>query len=379
VDPAIPRPLAAEAQLPLTLGDPQLDTPAVLVDLDVVESNLRAMADTAARAGLRLRPHVKTHKSLAMAARQLQRGAKGLCVATATEAEVFAQSDADDILLAYPLVGVRKLARVSPLLRTGRLTLVTDSAEVTQGYKELGEHLEIQVPVLLEIDTGMNRSGCRPREAVKLAADIATDPHLRLRGIMTHAGHAHDCPELAGIERVARAEAAIMGAAREDLEAAGLPVEIVSAGSTITAPYLHSSDGITEIRPGTYIYADLRTRARWACDPESIAATCLATVVSHNDRRLTIDAGNKTLTLTTDGQFGLGHLLGRPDVHVERLSEEHGVLVQQAPDPALRVGGRVRILPIHVCAWMDLQAEVYGVRGDQVVERIAVDAMRHSL
>ena len=375
----LPRPLPPEAELPLHIYDERLDTPAILLDLDVVEANIARMAAFANRAGLSLRPHVKTHKSLAMARRQLEAGAAGLCVATASEATVMARSGASDILLAYPLVGRRKLERVTGLIGNSVLTLVTDSAEVTDGYRGLARHAGRTVPVLVEVDTGMNRAGADPRSVVKIASDVARGDGLEFCGILTHAGHAHDTTDPLAIERVARSEARIMGAVREELEAAGLEVRVVSAGSTLTAPYLRASDGITEIRPGTYIYNDLRTLGCYACTHDAIAATALATVVSLNGDRVTVDAGSKTLTASADATYGLGHLRGDPDASVARLSEEHGVLAMPGTESRLAIGDRVQVLPIHVCAWMDLHPEVYGVRGDQIVERIPADAMRHSL
>lgn len=374
-----PRPLPPEVPLPLDIQDERLDTPAVLVDLDVVEANVARMAAFAQRAGLLLRPHVKTHKSLAMARRQLAAGATGLCVATASEAVVMARTGASDIVLAYPLVGRRKLERVAALITSSVLTLVTDSAEVTEGYRDLARRLGRTVPVLVEVDSGMNRVGADPRSVVKVASDVARGDGLEFRGILTHAGHAHDTTDPLGIERVARREARIMGAVREELEAAGFEVPVVSAGSTLTAPYLRASDGITEIRPGTYFYNDLRTLACCACTYDAIAATALVTVVSLNGDRVTIDAGNKTLTPTADTTYRFGHLHGDPDASVTRLSEEHGVLTMDGADSRVAIGDRVQVLPIHVCAWMDLQPEVYGVRGGQIVERVSVDAMRHSL
>lgn len=182
----------------------------------------------------------------------------------------------------------------------------------------------------------------------------------------------------ADIAAIARHEAEIMGLVREDLKRAGLDVEVVSAGSCITAPYFRSDDAITEVRPGTYIYNDLRTLGLFACTFDRLAATALTTVVSVDGDRVTIDAGNKTLTVSQDAAFGYGLLAEYPAARFTRLSEEHGVL-KIAEGPKVKVGQRVRVLPVHVCVWMDLQAEVYGIRGSQVVERVRVDAMRHSL
>lgn len=169
-----------------------------------------------------------------------------------------------------------------------------------------------------------------------------------------------------------------MGAVRAELERAGHEVAVVSAGSSLTARYLSAADGITEIRPGTYVYNDLRTLACWSCTYEEIAATMLATVISVDGTRVVVDAGSKTLTTSTDPVYGQGHLLSRPDGAFTRLSEEHGVLSVDGA-PRLSVGDRVRILPIHACVWSDLQPEVYGIRDGHVVERIRVDAFRRSL
>jgi D-serine deaminase-like pyridoxal phosphate-dependent protein len=373
----LPLPLDPETTLPVPLGDPRLDTPAMLVDLDIAESNIANMAAFARRAGLRLRPHAKTHKSLAMARRQLAAGATGLCVATVSEAEVFAATQAD-LTLAYPIVGSRKLQRLADVCRAAAITLVADSAAVIDGYGEVARRAGRTLDVLVEVDAGMRRVGALPHAVPELARQVSKTAGLEFAGILTHAGHAHDAAGQLGIEQVARQEAAVMGDVRSDLEQAGHEVRVVSAGSSLTARYLTAADGITEIRPGTYVYNDLRTLACWSCTYEQIAATMLVTVISADGPRVVVDAGSKTLTSAADPVYGQGHLLDRPDSGFTRLSEEHGVLsVDGAPHP--KVGDRVRVLPIHACVWSDLQPEVYGVRAGQVVERIRVDAFRHSL
>jgi D-serine deaminase-like pyridoxal phosphate-dependent protein len=374
----LPLPLDPLTALPVPVDDQRLDTPAMRIDLDIAEANIAKMAAFARRSGLRLRPHLKTHKSTAMARRQLAAGATGLCAATVTEAAVFAAAGLTDLTLAYPVVGERKLGRLAAVCDAADMTLVADSAEVAEGYADVARRIGRTLRVLIEVDTGMHRVGVAPEAVPKLARHIGAFARLEFHGILTHAGHAHDAEGQLGIERVARHEAAVMGAVREDLEQAGHEVAVVSAGSSLTARYLTAADGITEIRPGTYVYNDLRTLGCWSCTPDEIAATMLATVVSTDGPRVTVDAGNKTLTATRDPAYGAGHLLGRPASSFTGLSEEHGLL--DVPGrPELSVGDRVQILPIHVCVWTDLQPEVYGVRRGQVVERIRVDAFRHSL
>lgn len=374
----LPLPLDPAAELPLSLEDRRLDTPAMLVDLDIAEANIASMAAFARRSGLRLRPHLKTHKSLAMARRQLAAGAVGLCAATVGEAAAFAAGGVTDLTLAYPVVGARKLERLAAVCRAADLTLVADSAAVADGYQEVARQAGRTLRVLIEVDTGMGRVGATPDAAPGLARHLSGCHGLEFHGILTHAGHAHDAEGQLGVERVAREEAAIMGAVRAELERAGHEVAVVSAGSSLTARYLSAADGITEIRPGTYVYNDLRTLACWSCTYEEIAATMLATVISVDGTRVVVDAGSKTLTTSTDPVYGQGHLLSRPDGAFTRLSEEHGVLSVDGA-PRLSVGDRVRILPIHACVWSDLQPEVYGIRDGHVVERIRVDAFRRSL
>ena len=375
----LPLALDPAAALPVPLGDPRLDTPAMLVDLDVAEANIASMAAYAQRAGLLLRPHVKTHKSIAMARRQRNAGAIGFCVATVSEAEVFAGAGIADLTLAYPVVGARKLARLAQVCQAGPVTLVADSAAVVDGYAEVARRAGRTLKVLAEVDTGMRRAGALPLAVPDLAGHVAKSAGLEFAGILTHAGHAHDAAGQLGIEQVARQEAAVMGDVRADLERAGHEVRVVSAGSSLTSRYLTAADGITEIRPGTYIYNDLRTLGCWSCTAEQIAVSMLATVVSTGDggARVTVDAGSKTLTTTADPVYAHGHLAGRPDATVTRLSEEHGVLTVTGAPPA--VGDLVRILPVHACVWSDLQPEVYGTRRGEIVERIRVDAFRHSL
>jgi D-serine deaminase-like pyridoxal phosphate-dependent protein len=374
----LPLPLDRSVSLPVDLDAAALDTPAILVDLDIVETNIRHMATLAEQNGFRLRPHVKTHKSVAMARRQIDAGATGICTATVTEAEVMIAGGIKDVMIAYPLVGRRKFERLAPLFDQASVTLAADSSEVIRSYAEFAAHIGRDVPVLLEVDAGMHRVGIAPENVVTLAKELSRTPRLLLRGVMTHAGHTHDVTAAADIAAIARHEAEIMGLVREDLERAGLDVEVVSAGSCITAPYFRSDDAITEVRPGTYIYNDLRTLGLFACTFDSLAATALTTVVSVDGGRVTIDAGSKTLTVSKDAVFGYGLLAEHHAARFTRLSEEHGVL-KIAEGPKVTVGQRVRVLPVHVCVWMDLQAEVYGIRGRQVVERVRVDAMRHSL
>ena len=355
-----------------------LDTPCLLIDLDVLASNITRMAALATRSRVRLRPHAKTHKSLRIARMQLDAGATGICVATVGEAEVMRAGGIEDILLAYNILGEAKLTRLLPLVADGGITLTADSVDVAEGYSRLATSAGRTLPVLLEIDSGMRRTGIPADEAGDVGSKIAALPGLELTGILTHAGHAHDVTAQPEIEAVARDEARAMQQAVEDLSRRGVDVQVVSAGSTITAPYLTADDGITEIRPGTYVFNDLRTLEMYACTPDQIAAAILATVVSTSQDHLVLDAGNKTLTMTSTPQHGLGKIRGHPRSSFLRLSEEHGVASVGDTDAQLHVGDRVEVLPIHICVCVDLQQEAYGISQGSITEVIRIDAARRS-
>jgi D-serine deaminase-like pyridoxal phosphate-dependent protein len=364
--------------LPAAISDPRLDTPCLLIDLEILAANITRMAALANRARVRLRPHAKTHKSAQVARMQLEAGATGICVATVGEAQVMRAAGIDDILVAYNIVGEAKLGRLLPLCADGGITLTADSVEVAEGYSRMAAAAGRTLPVLLEIDSGMHRTGVEPQVAGQLGGKIAALPAIELLGILTHAGHAHDVITQPDIEAVGRQEAAAMQQAREELDRQGISVQVVSAGSTITAPYLSADDGITEIRPGTYVFNDLRTLEMYACTPDQIAATILATVVSVGPGRVILNAGNKTLTMTSTEQHGFGKIRNRPRTSFVRLSEEHSVANIGEGEGELRVGDRVQVLPIHICVCVDLQRQAYGVSHGKITELIRIDAARRS-
>jgi D-serine deaminase-like pyridoxal phosphate-dependent protein len=371
-------PAGCALTLPASLTDPLLDTPCLLIDLDILAANVARMAALARRSRIALRPHAKTHKSARIARMQLDAGATGICVATVGEAEVMRAAGIEDILVAYNIVGEAKLARLLPLCADGGISLTADSLEVAEGYSRMAATAGRTLPVLLEIDSGMHRTGVDPQLAGQLGGKIAALSGLEVIGILTHAGQAHDVTAQPEIEAVARHEAAAMSQARDELDRQGIEAQVVSAGSTITAPYLSSADGITEIRPGTYVFNDLRTLEMYACTPDQIAATILATVVSVGPDRVVLDSGNKTLTMTSTQQHGFGKIKNHPLSNFVRLSEEHGVARLGADDFEPRIGDRVQVLPIHICVCVDLQQQGYGVRQGQIEELISIDASRRS-
>lgn len=352
---------------------PDLDTPAVVIDLDVVETNIRQMQQVADAAGVKLRPHTKTHKSRFFAEQQLAHGAAGLAVAKLGEAEVLV-SVCDDLLVAYPILGEHKLRRLGALLERARVRVTTDSLEVARGYNALGESLGRPIEVYLEVDCGLGRLGVSPQDSFDLAKQIVALPAVRLVGVMTHGGFSYNDSTPAALRASAIREGQPLIDLAAKLRAIDIPIEEVSVGSTPTAPYVAAVPGVTELRPGTYIFNDLKLVATGDVAPQQCAANVLVTVVSRPaPDRAVVDGGSKTFTSDTGVQPGYGRVVGMPGVWLERLSEEHGWLRIDDPALPLAVGDRLLITPNHVCPVINLHDEVYGVRHGEVERAITVD------
>jgi D-serine deaminase-like pyridoxal phosphate-dependent protein len=339
------------------------DTPEVVIDLAVVRRNIEHAAALAREHGVALRPHTKTHKLPQLARMQVDAGAGGIMVAKLGEAEVMADAGLDDVLVGYPLVGETKLRRLAALLDRGvRASVVVDSVEVADGIARLGR----DVPALLELDTGLGRLGYRAgREAVDAGRHIQALDGLALRGVLTHEGQVYrEAADVDNYERLARE------AAKRCVEVAHeLGLETVSMGATGTFRFTAACAGVTEVRPGTYIFNDLSQLSTGACTRDDVAAVVVATVVARPERtRAVIDAGSKTLTSDRLGVPDAPATFGRlwdDGGTVVRLSEEHGVL-ELAADSPLRVGDRVAVIPNHVCPVVNLADAVTVVDGDAV-------------
>ena len=351
------------------LGSPieALSTPAVLVDLDVLERNIAGMARRAHDAGVMLRPHAKTHKCPEIGRLQRAAGAWGLSVAKVGEAEVFADAGFDDLFVAYPIVGEDKGRRLLALGDRGRLAVGVDSVE---GAKTLAGPFHAagrSLDVLLKVDVGYGRVGVLPERAVEVARLIADLPGLRLRGVFTHAGHAYLAETKAAVDLMASREGEGLAETAAGLRAAGLPVEEVSVGSTPTAAHAMRIAGVTECRPGNYVFHDASQVALGTCGVEDCALTIVTTVVSvPAPDRAVVDAGSKTLSSDPlrPRPGGHGRVLGRAS-RIEKLSEEHGV-VAVAEGESFLVGERVRILPNHACVVANLHDRLIGVSGGRV-------------
>ena len=344
-----------------------LETPALVVDLDRLDANLSRAAEYAATHGLALRPHVKTHKSPYVAAAQLRLGAKGLTCATPREAEVMSDV-CDDVLLAYPPVGRARARRLASLPSSLRVTAALDSEQAATELARAARDSRREVGVYVELDLGMKRVGTPTVDAaVALARHVSESDGLTYEGLAFYPGHIRESVQDQDAALQALDQA--LSRALERFHDAGLPPRVVSGGSTPTLWRTHEVPGVNEIRPGTYVFNDRQTVATGACSWDDCALTILATVVSTAvPGQAVIDAGSKALGREpmADAIDGFGQLLGRPEVVVARLSEEHGVLDLGDSGWRPTVGDVVRVVPNHVCITVHLQDEMYGLRGGRL-------------
>src|SRR5438034_1070574 len=311
------------------------------------------MAKLAADHNVKLRPHAKTHKSAYMARRQMAHGAVGLTCATFTEAEVFADAGVDDLLIAHPPVGRPKLERLAALAeRVKRLAVSLDDVGIAKSLPE-------SVEVLWEVDPGQHRIGTAPGEptvkAVKELVRAIGSEHFR--GLITHGGHVYAATNQNERQLAADQETDSISRSANMVRRAGIEVRELSVGSTPTAGLaLHG--GITEIRPGTYIYGDANQIMLGSQRLEDCALAVVATVVSTpTPDRAVVDAGSKALAadLRVAGLNGYGMVLGRDTLTVARLSEEHGVVMAHQGS-GLAIGNRVAIVPAHACTSVNLHS-----------------------
>jgi D-serine deaminase-like pyridoxal phosphate-dependent protein len=356
-----------------------LETPAPIVDLDRLERNIARMAAYASSHGIALRSHIKTHKSTVVAARQVAAGAVGLTCATPAEAVVMA-GVCHDLLLAYPPVGA-KAERLLSVPESVRLTVSLDSARAIDDLALVARRSGREIGVYVEVDVGMHRVGVPTvDEAIALARHVVAHPPLRFAGVAFYPGHIRSAVGTQDAElETLRFGVTQMRAA---FEAAGLPPAVVSGGSTPTMWRTHEITGVTEMRPGTYVYNDRTTAEIGACAWDDCAFSVLATVVSTAvPGQAVIDAGAKALgrePMRGAAGEGFGALLDRPDVVVSRMSEEHGILDLSRTDWRPAVGDLVRVVPNHVCIVVHLNDLMYGVRGDRVETSWSVDARGRS-
>ena len=359
-----------------------VETPALLLHHDVMERNLAQMAARAKRLGVALRPHIKTHKCLELGRSQVAHGAKGVTVSTLFEAEAFARGGFTDLTWAFPLDRTH-LPHVQRISRQGvTLRVVLDDLETARALSSSGLH------VWLKVDCGYRRAGVDPssRYALDVARELGAEHGVSFDGILSHSGHAYRARNKEEAAQIAEQERQVMVWFADLLRKDGLPVRAVSVGSTPAMVAVKDLTGVTEARPGNYIFYDRTMVLIGACEPRDVAVTVLATVVSHQPgaSHFVVDAG--ALSLSKDlgpSHLGLepvyGEVKGHPELRIASVSQEHGLIRAAAPaaiEGKFKVGQQIEIVPNHSCLTEAHFDEYVVVQGDRIMDRWHIERGR---
>lgn len=345
----------------------ELDTPALLIDLDKMESNIQTMADYFKTVNAVLRPHVKTHKTPLLAHKQIAAGAIGVTCAKLGEAEAIIHAGIRDVLIANQVVGSQKIARLVNLAKRSEIMVAVDNPHNVTDISAAAVAKDATVRILIEVNTGMNRCGVEPGQpTLELARHVLRAPNLKFEGLMGYEGHIVAKPHYAERNTAARQAVQLLVDAKHYLEENGVAVPIMSGGGTGTFSITGSIPEMTEVQAGSYIFMDATYRnvegvgEHFAC-----ALTVLATVVSRPaPERIIVDTGLKVLAK----EFGIPQPVGSEGLEMAGLSEEHGKLNADA-SVSLTPGDKLEILPTHCCTTVNLHDRYYGIR-DGIVESV---------
>lgn len=353
----------------------ELDTPSLIIDWDIMQRNIKAMQKVADDAAVKLRPHTKTHKTPLISHLQMQAGAQGITVAKLGEAEVMHAGGVNDILIAFPLQGVPKMERLLHLAERANVRVSLDSRKVAQDISDAAHTRGMRIGVYVEVDVGLGRVGAAHHEGARdLVREIVELPGIDFLGIMTHAGHSYKAKSVEDMAALGKEEGEWMVETADLIRADGIEVREVSVGSTPTARFCSQIRGVTEMRPGTYVFYDTTQVLKYACAWDDCAQTILATVVVKHPDRLIFDCGSKTLSSDAAPNGLYGTVKHFPHLEIWRLNEEHATVRITGKGPLPNIGDKVEIIPNHACAVMNLHDSFVAVSNDEVIGEFEIQA-----
>ena len=365
-----------------------IETPCVLLDETRLKNNIQLIAEIATAQNVCVRPHIKTHKCFDILRLQIDAGAVGITASKTDEALMFINNGVESVTIAYPLVVDSKLDRLIQACRSRDvdLRLIADSFAGVEAISRVAKRYDTKVNIFLKIDVGLHRCGLTEDDPLlmELANAINHDPSLNFLGLLSHAGHAYGVPTADDVRQIAREECQIMDRVRRQLEHNGIEVKEISVGSTPTVLASDSYDGITEIRPGNYAFMDRTPLRLELIEPNQIALSVLATVVSANSDYFIVDTGSKVLSsdLGAHGIAGMnGYGLAYPvdkfedkayETVVLKLSEEHGFVERRNFE--IPIGSKIRVIPNHSCVAANLADTYTVIRDDEVIDQWEIHA-----
>lgn len=329
-----------------------LDTPALLVDLDVMDANLIRMQEYCNQHKLGLRPHIKTHKIPALAQKQMDLGAVGIACQKIGEAEVMVDAGLLDIMIPYNLVGKHKLERLATLARQAKITVSVDSTDVALPMAKYLHQQGLVIQTVIELTSELNRCGVTTVDsALRLAQTIDRTPGLEFQGVMVYPS--------------SRQSMQFVMEAVDVLRSQGFPVDTVSGGGSPTAPQSHEFAGLTEIRTGTYIFNDASYLRKGVCTLEQCALKVMVTVISMpTPERVIIDGGTKTFS--SDMGYPMGYILEYPEAQLYQMSEEHGFVDVTRCASKPKIGEQLSVIPNHACGTINMHDALFGARGERI-------------
>ncbi|OGL47066.1 MAG: hypothetical protein A2161_20190 [Candidatus Schekmanbacteria bacterium RBG_13_48_7] len=372
----------------------ELETPAVLIEEPILRNNIEKMQKFATELGFDLYPHFKTHKSVKIAEMQILNGAKGFTVSSLSEAEPLLNNGINDIIIAYPVVDQKIQKLFEAFLRSGKkIMCITDDPSVAMSISKKFAGENETIDVFIKVDVGLHRCGVLPfsDSATYLAKTIVEAPGIKLKGLLSHAGHAYSAVSVQQIKGIADQELKSLTNFAKELEPITGKIEWLSVGATPTAMFYQSSEYPMMFRPGNYVFNDMIQVSLGIASLEDCAMSILCTVISKPaENRLIIDAGKKTFSedegpKTTEKMHGYGGVLKslyrkqlEKDLLLERLSEEHGIVTVKTRTN-LKIGDKVRIIPNHACIVTNLHDHFYLTQGEQMLSKIKIDARGKSV
>jgi 3-hydroxy-D-aspartate aldolase len=348
----------------------ELDTPALVVDLDIMERNIKRMHDFTEKCGVELRPHVKTHKSPDIAKLQVEAGSKGVCLQKVSEVEVFADNGLKDIFLTNEVVVPQKLERLARIASRIHVGLAVDDAKVVKTIGRIFHDNGEEIDIYVDVDSGMHRTGVKPVDAGPLAKQISRQEGLVFKGIMAYEGHVHGTKK----ERLdlSNKAMAIVGQAEKAIQKAGLKSEVISVGSSVSTWTNAKNPLTTEVQPGMYVFNDAGLVHNGVATWDDCALKVYATVMSKPDEgRAVVDSGSKCYNFDK-AQFPETR---HPGVKMYNFSEEHGWLKLSGDGKKVKIGDRLTFIPVHCCTTVNQHDQIYGVRKGKV-ERVFKTAAR---
>ena len=361
----------------------QLSTPNFILNLDVLEKNLKVVQELCNKHSKQLWPMTKTHKSTKLAQVQIEYGAKGLLVGTIDEAEAFVDKGIENITFPYPIANIANIKRAIELTKKARIILSFDNMESAKIWNEELSKENITLEYFILINSGLNRLGVKPEAVVNLAKELAQFEKLKLIGISTHPGHVYGVTSAEEVAPISKQEIDVMCEAKRLLVEDGFKIELVATGSTPTFFDVVANEVFDILRPGNYPFYDNIQLSLEICKEEECSLTALGTIISRPNKDLFIvDVGSKCLGLDKGAHgsaliTGFGKVKDHDNLNIIGLSEEVGK-IQIVGETDLKVGDKIEIIPNHSCSCANMTSYVIGYRGDEVVEVIDIDVRGNS-